>query len=100
MPDVVNHLLATEVALDKLGVRGISAAEAEQTIWNRHVVVKNRRGSPERLQRETRRVLIGRTDGGRFITLIIEQTVDPTTWLLVTGWESTSSERMIVERSR
>ena len=44
MPDVVNQLLATEVALDKLGARGISTAEAEQAIWNRHVVIRNRRG--------------------------------------------------------
>ncbi|HEV3319517.1 MAG TPA: hypothetical protein VG053_07285 [Solirubrobacteraceae bacterium] len=40
MPDVVNQLLATEVALDKLGARGISSAEAEQAIWNRHVVIQ------------------------------------------------------------
>jgi hypothetical protein len=40
--------------------------------------------------------LIGRTDGGRAITLVIEQTVDPTTWLIVTGWEATDSERKII----
>jgi hypothetical protein len=33
-----------------------------------------------------RRLLIGRTDGGRALTLVIEQTIDPTTWLIVTGW--------------
>jgi uncharacterized DUF497 family protein len=49
--DVVNQLLATQVALDKLEARGVSVADAEQTIWNRHVVVKNRRGSSERRQR-------------------------------------------------
>jgi hypothetical protein len=32
VPDVVNQLLATEVALDKLGARAISGAEAEQAI--------------------------------------------------------------------
>jgi hypothetical protein len=32
VPDVVNQLLATEAALDKLGARGISVVEAEQTI--------------------------------------------------------------------
>jgi uncharacterized DUF497 family protein len=46
VPYLVNQLLATEVALDKLGARGISLDEAEQVIWNRHAVVKNRRGSP------------------------------------------------------
>jgi hypothetical protein len=54
MPDDVKQLLATEAALDKLGARGISTAEAGQTLWNRHVVIKNLRGSPERPQRDAR----------------------------------------------
>jgi hypothetical protein len=37
--DAVHQLLATDVALDKLGARGISAGEAEQLPRNRHVVV-------------------------------------------------------------
>jgi len=36
VPDAVQELLATEVALDKLGARGISTAEAEQIPRNRH----------------------------------------------------------------
>jgi uncharacterized DUF497 family protein len=82
VPDAVNQLLATEVALDKLGARGISAAEAEQTIWNRHVVVKNRRGDSERRQPDARRLVIGQSDANRVLTLVIEETVEPTTWLL------------------
>ena len=85
MPDDVNQLLATEVALDKLGARGISTAEAEQTIWNRHVAVKNRRGRPERRQRETRRLLIGHSHANRLLTLVIEETTEPTIWLLIPG---------------
>jgi hypothetical protein len=99
VPDDVTQLLATEVALDKLGARGISTGEAGQTLWNRHVVIKNLRGSPERPQRDARRLLIGRTDAGRILTLVIEETIDPTTWLLITGWESTRAERMILDRS-
>jgi hypothetical protein len=30
---------------------------------------------------------------------VIEKTIEPTTWLLVTGWESTSAERMILEKA-
>ena len=40
----------------------------------------------ERRQREVRRILIGRSDAGRFFTLVIEETIEPTTWLIVTGW--------------
>ena len=76
MPDAVNQLLATEAALDKLGARGISVTEAEQTIWNLHVIVRNRRGSPERLQPATRRLVVGWSDANRVLTLVIEETVE------------------------
>jgi uncharacterized DUF497 family protein len=99
VPDAVNQLLATEVALDKLGARGISAAEAEQTIWNRHVVIKNRCGSPERPQPDARRLVVGQSDANRALTLVIEETMKPTTWILITGWDSTPAERKILERS-
>lgn len=46
----------------------------------------------------TRRFLIGRTSGGRVLTLVIEQTIDPTTWLIVTGWSATERERILLER--
>jgi len=92
-------LLATEAALDKLGARSISVVEAEQTIWNRHVIVRNRRGSTERRQPDTRRLIVGQSDGNRALTLVIEETMEPTTWPLVTGWVSTPAERKILERS-
>jgi hypothetical protein len=47
--------------------------------------------------RDKRRLLIGRTDGGRPLMLVIERSGDPTTWLIVTGWESTQAERKIQE---
>lgn len=93
------QLLATEAALDKLGARRISTAEAGQTLWNRHVAIKNLRGSLERPQRDARRLLIGRTNAGRVLTLVIEETIDLTTWLIITGWDSTRAERMILGRS-
>jgi hypothetical protein len=79
-------------SIDKLGARGISVDEAWQVIWNRYVVVRNRRGSAARLPRDIRRLLIGCSDSRRFLTLVIEGTIEPTTWLLVTGWESTQSQ--------
>jgi hypothetical protein len=41
-------------------------------------------------------LLVGRTDGGRALTLVIERTVDPTSWLIVTGWIATERERRII----
>jgi len=93
--DHVHQLLATDIALDKLGSRGITAAQAEQLLRNPHVIVRNpgAPGDPSK-----RRLLIGRTDGGRAITLVIERTADPESWLIVTGWSSTDTERRMMER--
>jgi hypothetical protein len=91
--DRVHQLLATDVALDKLGARRIAAAEAEQLLGNPHVVVSNPRGSA---RTGKRRLLVGRTHGGRAITLVIERTADPASWLIVTGWSSTPAERRIL----
>jgi len=93
-PDAIHQLLATDVVLDKLGARSISAEEAEQVPRNRHVIAKNPRAGGEPPKRL---LLIGRTDGGRLLTLVIERTVEPTAWLIVTGWESTAAERKILE---
>jgi len=93
VPDVVTELLVTEATLDKLGARTISAEETEQLLRNEHVTVRNPR---EGAEPGSRRLLIGRTDGGRSLTLVIEQTLDPTTWLIVTGWEATETERKIL----
>ena len=43
------------------------------------------------------RLLIGRTNGGRGVTLVIEQTVDPTTWLIVTRWAPADPERKLLD---
>lgn len=93
MPDAVQELLATEVALGKLGARNISADEAGQLSRNRHVIVRNPHGGREQ---DKRRIIVGTTDGGRVLTLVIERTVDPTTWLIVTGWSATDAERNLL----
>ena len=42
--------------------------------------------------------MIGTTDGGRILTLVIERTIDAATWLIVTGWSSTDAERNLLGR--
>jgi uncharacterized DUF497 family protein len=80
--DHVRELLATEVALAKLARREITRHEAEQLLRNRHAIIANLRGDPSRPQNENRRLVIGRTHGGRHLTLVIEATLEPTTWML------------------
>jgi hypothetical protein len=80
--DLINELLATEAAIEKLGARGIATHDARQIPRNPRV------RNPRSASAGKRRLLIGCTDGGRVLTLVIEQTIDPTTWLIVTGWDS------------
>jgi hypothetical protein len=90
MADVAHELRATTAAIDKLGGRGISEAETEQLLRNRHIIGRNPRDGGDR------RLLVGLTDGGRALTLVIEATVEPTTWLVVTGWEASDRERKML----
>lgn len=94
--NVIRELLATTDAADKLGARAISIGEAQQLIDNRYVIVRNR-GRRRRRERElARRLVIGRTDGGRTLTLVVERTAEPTIWVIVTGWKATDRERKIL----
>jgi len=45
-----------------------------------------------------RRLMIGMTFGGRALTLVIESTLEPTDWLVVTGWSSANHERRMLKR--
>ena len=92
MADAVTELLVTEAAIDKLGARGITIEETHQLPRNANVTVRNPHHDPP----DKRRLLVGRTDGGRRLTLVIERTSDPTTWLIITGWDATARERRIL----
>ncbi len=77
---------------------GASRDEAGQLARNRHVSARNPRvggSGPGDL-----RLMVGTTDGGRVLTLVIERTVEPTTWLIVTGWSSTDAERTLLDSWR
>jgi uncharacterized DUF497 family protein len=94
MAEMIAQLLATDAARIKLGARDISTAEAEQLARNRHATVRNPRSKN---QEGERLLLVGHTDGGRALTLVLERTIDPTSWLIITGWEATERERRIVD---
>jgi hypothetical protein len=75
-----------------------SPIEIRQLVANRHTTADNPRG-PSPTSGAARSLLIGRTDGGRHLTVVIEATLDPTTWLPVTAWESTDAERKMLKES-
>jgi uncharacterized DUF497 family protein len=94
----ISQIQATEAALGKLGARDITEEEAEQVLNNSYVIVRNLRGRAARRQPSARRTLIGHTDGGRTLTLVIEETDEPTSWLIITGWTATERERKILKK--
>ena len=77
-------------------VGGTHEANPER-LDNRYVILRNPGRGRRRGQRPARRLIIGRTDGGRALTLVVERTREPTTWLIVTGWEATARERKILD---
>lgn len=95
MRTLITELVFTAVAAVKLERRGISPDEVRQLPWNRYRVLANP-GAPRR----DRRFLIGQTNGGRFLTIVIAPTVEPTTWLVITGWEATSTQRRLLDADR
>jgi uncharacterized DUF497 family protein len=95
MPIRVSHLDASDVALMKLGARGISLAEARQVPRNVHQLERNPRAPRSG---EDRFILVGRTDGDRALTLVVERTLDPNSWEIVTGWTASPRERKVLER--
>ena len=97
MHDVVRELSLNVTAIKKLSARGISRREVEQLTNNRYVIAPNRgrrrRGAHKT---QTRRIVVGRTNGGRRLTLVIQKTREPTSWTVVTGWNSTKRERKML----
>jgi len=44
-----------------------------------------------------RSMLIGETDGGRVLTLVVERTPDPNSYEIVTGWTASPRERKVID---
>ena len=94
MPTLVHELWRRGPPSESSGL-ALSLPTRPASSRNEHVIVRNLRGGAA----DKRRLMIGRTDGGRALTLVIEQTIEPTTWLIVTGWSSTDAERNRLEGS-
>ena len=71
----------------ELAVHRITPNEVMQMLRNRFTVRRNRRN------RAGNRQLIGETDGGRVLTVILAPTDLPDRWRPVTGWDSSLEER-------
>lgn len=76
----IARLLISERARDKMWRHGIDTWRAFQVLANPYVVIRNR------ADRAADRVLIGRDDQGRCLTIPVLPTDDPYTWRAITAW--------------
>ncbi len=77
--------------VEKLAQHGIQPTEVLQIFENMFTVRRNKKsGSGERQ-------LIGVTNGGRVLTIILASTLVPDRWRPVTGWEATTAERRALD---
>jgi len=83
VPPSVRDLEISDRACEKLGRRGISAGEVLQVPDNNFVLREDHRAPAGR----ERWFLFGESNGGRRLTLVVEATAEPTTWLVITGWQ-------------
>ena len=78
----------------KLGRRGIAPREVIQLQANGAVTKRN-----PRPRAPGSRLLIGPTDGGRLLTVVVERDqTDEAIWHIRTGWESSRAEQMFYYR--
>jgi uncharacterized DUF497 family protein len=74
-----------EVNAEHIAEHGISDIEVDQMLSNAHIVVPNRGHEP-------RMFLLGRSNGGRALTVVIEPTRMEGTWRPITAWDADASE--------
>jgi len=74
-------------ALRKIIARGIGEAEPFEVWFNRHVILRNRRN------RAASHRMVGKTDGGRMLTLLMTQTEDVGVWVAVNAWPASKAEK-------
>lgn len=91
---LIAELLITDVVTEKLARRGIQTDEVEQLPANGAVYMRN-----PRPRVRGSRFMIGPTDGGRLLTVVIvPDEFDDGTWFAKTAWESSRHERTIYLR--
>jgi len=88
------ELHLNDLVLAKLAARGIRDNEVEQVLANRPYLAAN-----PHPRVPTSRLLIGPTDGGRLITIVVQpDRLEPSLWHVMTGWGATRREILTFRR--
>jgi hypothetical protein len=75
---------------DELAAHNVTAIEVLEILDNLFTVRRNKKN------RSGARLLIGQTNGGRVLTIVLAPTHTPDRWRPVTGWTSTAPERKML----
>jgi uncharacterized DUF497 family protein len=89
---VVSDLIFDEHNEREMARHGVTADEVDELKWNRKVFSDNPRGEPGSM------LLIGKTNGGRLLTVPLAPTDDPTAWRPATAFDSSRHHRALFDR--
>lgn len=91
MPQIAIYFLEfDEENIEHVGRHGVSPREIEQITGNPYITARNARGPKNRI------FMIGRTDGDRMLTVVLEATEDDAVWRPVTAWDAAPEERRLL----
>lgn len=81
----IDELRVSPRAEDELAQHGVSPDEVLEVSWNRALFFRDKMPGRE--------LMIGKTDGGRILTIVIEPAKPLGAWDVVTGWDASRGER-------
>ncbi len=87
----VRELEFDEANEEHLARHGIRTREVRQILENRFLTRRNPK-SPDGI------LVLGRTNGGRYLTVVMAPTSDPVRWRPITGWDSDVEERRLIRK--
>ena len=88
----IDVLRVSPGAEDELAGHGITVDEALEVRWDDPAFFRDKRPG--------RDLMIGRTEGGQLLTIVVEEQRAQSTWDIVTGWKSDKGERTAWQKAR
>jgi len=72
---------------------GVTPREVNQMVENPHILLRNRRGTRAPV------LLIGRTHGGRVLSVPMAKTRDPGVWRPITAFPATDAQTALLDKN-
>jgi len=92
VPIQIRTLVWDEHNEEHIARHGVTPREVSQMVENPHIVVRNRS------DRQGQHLMIGRTHGGRALTVALTKTRSTETWRPVTAYPATDAQSRLLEK--